>query len=306
MDLNLLTWLLATTIRMATPIAIAGLGCLLTSLSGIVNLGVEGTMLMGALAGVVGSFWFGSPWIGLCIAVAAGVAVALVYGYVVISLRADQAVAGVAMNLLGLGLTASAFRIIFGISPIPPSIRSFPEIRVPVLSQIPVLGGVLGRHSPLVYLMLVLVPIIWAILMKTKTGLIIRAVGEHPAAVDTAGISVERIRYLCVIVCGGLAGMAGAHLSLGVLNMFTENMTAGRGFIALAAVIFGRFTAAGVLLGALLFGVGDAVQLRLQTAGIGIPYPVLLMIPYLLTLGVLAGLGGKVRQPAASGQPYER
>lgn len=306
------TWLaeiinfLGADIRTAVPLLIAATGLIFSERAGIVNIGVEGMMLIGSLAGVVGSYFLGSAWLGVLVAILSGIICGLFFAYLVVSAQADQVVIGAAFNILGLGVTTSFARVIFGVNTAPPSIDSFHPVSLPVLSKIPVLGPILFNQTELVYLALVLVPVAHFILFKTALGLKIRAVGEHPRAADTVGINVYRVRYGACIVGGALAGLAGSYLSLSLLNFFTENMTAGRGFIALAAVIFGKWTPLGTLGATLLFGAGDALQYRLQAANSGIPYQVLLMIPYLLTIAALAGFVGKAIPPAASGKPYSK
>ncbi|BCV22426.1 ABC transporter permease [Moorella sp. Hama-1] len=297
---------LSADLRTAMPLLLAATGLIFTERAGIVNIGVEGMMLVGSLAGVAGSFFLGNAWLGVLVAVVAGGLLGLFFAYLVVTARADQVVIGTAFNILGLGLTTSFARVIFGVNTAPPQIDSFKPVAIPVLAKIPILGPVLFNHSELVYLSLILMPLVHFFLFRTTTGLKIRAVGENPRAADTVGINVFKIRYGACIVGGALAGMAGSYLSLSLLNFFTENMTAGRGFIALAAVIFGKWTPAGVLGAAMLFGAGDALQYRLQAANSGIPYQLLLMIPYILTIAALAGFVGRAVAPAASGQPYEK
>lgn len=297
---------LSADLRTAMPLLLAATGLIFTERAGIVNIGVEGMMLVGSLAGVAGSFFLGNAWLGVLVAMVAGGLLGLFFAYLVVTARADQVVIGTAFNILGLGLTTSFARVIFGVNTAPPQIDSFKPVAIPVLAKIPILGPVLFNHSELVYLGLILVPVVHFILFRTTLGLKIRAVGEHPRAADTVGINVFKVRYGACIVGGMLAGLAGSYLSLSLLNFFTENMTAGRGFIALAAVIFGKWTPAGTLGAALLFGAGDALQYRLQAANSGIPYQLLLMIPYILTIAALAGFVGRAVAPAASGQPYEK
>jgi len=309
MDNTLLTEIinfLAADIRTAVPLLLAATGLIFSERAGVVNIGVEGMMLIGSLAGVVGSYFLGSAWLGVLVAILTGIVCGLFFAYLVVSAQADQVVIGAAFNILGLGVTTSFARVIFGVNTAPPPIDSFHPVAIPVLSKIPVLGPVLFNQTELVYLALVLVPVAHFILFRTALGLKIRAVGEHPRAADTVGINVYRVRYGACIVGGALAGLAGSYLSLSLLNFFTENMTAGRGFIALAAVIFGKWTPLGTLGATLLFGAGDALQYRLQAANSGIPYQVLLMIPYLLTIAALAGFVGKAIPPAASGKPYSK
>lgn len=297
---------LSADLRTATPILLAALGLVYGERAGIVNIGAEGMMLVGALAGVAGSYFLGNAWYGALAGMFFGGLIALIFAYLTITVKADQVVVGAAINILGLGLTTSFARVIFGVNTAPPKIDSFTPVAVPVLSKIPVLGPVLFQQSALVYVALLLVPVAHFILFKTDIGLKVRAVGEHPKACDTVGIDVYKVRYGSVIVSGLLSGLAGAYVSLGLLSFFTENMIAGRGFIALAAVVFGKWSPLGALGAALLFGAGDALQFRLQASGTQIPFQFLLMVPYILTILALAGFVGKSQGPAASGVPYNK
>lgn len=302
--LDLITNFLASDFRTATPILLAAIGLVYGQRAGIVNIGAEGMMLTGALAAVVGSYWFGNAWAGALLAMFSALLISLIFAYLTISVRADQVVVGTAINILGLGLTTSFARVIFGVNTAPPKIDAFNPIAVPVLSRIPLIGPVLFQQNALVYIALIAVPIAFFILFKTDIGLKVRAVGEHPKAADTVGINVYRVRYGSVMVSGLFSGLAGAYVSLGLLSFFTENMVAGRGFIALAAVIFGKYNPVGALGASLLFGAGEALQYRLQASGTDIPFQFLLMVPYVLTILALCGFVGKSQAPAASGQPY--
>lgn len=297
---------LRAAVRMASPIFIAAVGLVFTGRSGITNIGAEGTMLMGSLAAVIGAYFLGSPGAGLLVAMLVGLLVGLFFAYLVVSVKADQIVMGMAINLLGLGATTTFFRIVFKISTVPPQVAGFAPWEVPLLSRIPVLGPAFFAQVPVVYVGFILVAVAHFVLFRTTWGLSVRAVGEHPRAADTVGISVLAVRYACCLVDGLMAGLAGGYLSLGLLRGFSENMVAGRGFIALAAVTFGRWNPLGALAASLLFGAGDALQLRLQAAGFHVPYQLMLMLPYVLTMVALAGLVGKSTPPAATGKPYER
>ncbi|MGE5552311.1 MAG: ABC transporter permease [Betaproteobacteria bacterium] len=301
-----LTDFLAVTVRSATPTLLTALGILIMARSGLVNIGGEGLMLIGTLVGVAGSLYAGSAWAGLlAAAVAAGLA-GLVFAYVTVTLRANQMVAGTALNLLGLGLTSSLARILFGVNTAPPQIASFKSWAVPGLASLPVVGQAFFSQMPPVYLAVLLVPLIHTLLYRTPAGLALRAVGEHPRAADAVGVDVFRVRYTATVLGAMLAGAGGAYLSLGLLSFFGENMVAGRGFMALAAVIFGKYTPAGTLAATLLFGAGEALEFRLQASGTAIPQEFLLMVPYVLTILALAGFVGRSLPPAALGQPYAK
>jgi simple sugar transport system permease protein len=294
---------LTAAVRLTTPIGLAALGGVLSERSGIFNIALEGMMLSGALAGVLGSHYFGSPWAGVGAAVVVGALVGVLLAYLSVTLGANQIVSGVAINLFAFGFTTFLARTLLrpaGIEQVP----AFQPLAFPVLAELPVLGPVFFQQSPLVYLLLLLGPVLTVFLFRTPWGLGLRATGEHPRAADTAGLNVAQIRYGAVIASGMLAGTAGAFLSLGHLNLFTENMSAGRGFIALAAVIFGKWHPLGALAAAFLFGAADAFQLLIQTYNLGIPYQLPVMLPYVLALLALAGLVGQTTPPAAAGIPY--
>lgn len=291
-------------IRIATPIILAAIGEVILERSGVINLGMEGTMLIGALFGVIGASATGNTWVGLLIAMGAGILVALIFGISVITLGSNQIVTGAAINITALGLTSFLNRVIFGIRALPVQIEPLSPVKIPYLNQIPFLGSVLFNQDPMVYLAFFVIIISTFILFKTTWGLKIRAVGEHPRSADTVGISVNKWRYICLVFNGMMCGIAGASLSLVQLNTFTDNITTGRGFIAMAAVIFGRWNPIGATLGALVFGAASALQLRLQAFQIGISNQVLLMIPYLLTLLGVIIFRGQTSTPKALAKPY--
>lgn len=307
--------LFASAIRMATPLALAAIGGTICERSGIVNIALEGMMLFGAFMGVIGTMYTGSPWLGALIAVLSGMGLALVHAFASITLRTDQVVSGTAINILSLGLTGFLMEVIIG----------HPGTTDPVPRLMPVFNingpteGVLGSvwrwvdaivfsYTPIVYMAIIIAVVGQWALFNTRWGLRLRALGEHPRAADTVGISVIRGRYSAVIVSGALGGLAGANLTLEQVGSFTENMTNGRGFIALAANIFGRWTPAGSYLASLLFGFADALQIKLQLFRdvIKIPSQFFLMLPYVLTVIVLAGVVGRAVAPAAIGKPYEK
>lgn len=300
------TELLSADFRMATSILLAALGLIFMERSGIVNIGVEGMMLIGAFTGSAGVYMWGTPFYGILFSAMVSVVVGLLFALIVVTVKANQIVAGIAFNILALGLTTTLNRTVFGVGSGKTELQGLSKISVPVLSEIPILGEAVFDQVSLVYLALILVPLIYYFLKLTTIGLKIRAVGEHPEAADTAGINVFKVRYGTIIVGSILIGIGGAYLSLGQLNMFSEDMVSGRGFIALAAVIFGKWNPVGVLGAALLFGFGDALQIKLQAGGSVIPYQFLLMLPYLLTILALAGIVGRSVPPAASGQPYQK
>jgi len=295
----------AAAVRFATPLILAAIGEIFSERAGVLNIGLEGMILFGAFGGVVGAFQSGSAWVGLLTAIVAGGLVGLIHAFVSVTLRGDQVVSGAAINILVLGLTTFLSRTIWGVGQ-QPQVAAFSEWKIPFFGDLPVVGEIFFRHLPLVYLAYLLVPVSAFVLYKTSWGLKIRAVGEHPRAADTTGINVAAWRYGCVVLCGMLAGSAGAFLSLGQLHMFLENMSAGRGYIALAAVIFGKWDPLQAMLACLLFGAADASTLRLQALDIKAPYQLVLMIPYLLTFLAFVGLVGKTRPPAALATPYNK
>lgn len=297
---------LAASIRLATPILLAALGEIFVERAGILNLGIEGTMLMGALGGFLGGYWTGNLWVGLLTGCLAGVLFGLLMGVMSITIKANQVVAGLGITILGSGLSTLLFRLAFGLRSQPPTLRIFPNLPVPGLSSIPIMGPILFQHNILVYLTLILVPIASLVLYRTHFGLKLRAVGESPDAADTRGIRVDRIRYLSLVIGGALAGLGGSYLVLGSLGLFWTQMTAGRGFIAIAVVIFSKWDPARALVGALVFGLASAVQISLQTLRVPIPSEILLMLPYIITIVVLVGVSRRAEFPGAFAVPYYR
>ncbi len=298
--------LLAAAMRLAAPILLAALGELFTERAGILNLGLEGTMLMGALAGFVGAYVFNSLWIGLLLGALAGMLMGLLMAVMSVTARTNQVVAGLGITILGGGLSTLLFRMFFGLRSTPPRIDTFPVQPIPLLSKIPLLGEVFFNHNLMVYLALVLTGISWLVLYRTRFGLAIRAVGERPDAVDTRGLSITRLRYTALLIGGALAGLGGAYLPLANLGIFWTQMTAGRGFIAIAVVVFGRWDPLRILVGSLLFGGASALQLGLQTLKAPIPSELLLMLPYIATIIVLVIVSGRAEFPSAYAQPYSR
>lgn len=306
LDPALLLDFLRTSLRLSIPLVFAAVGGVLSERSGVYNIGLEGMILMGAFGATVGAFFGDSPWVGLVVGALSGLLAALILAVLGVSLGVNQIVTGIAINLLVLGLTSFLSRVVFGAQANTLRVPGFMPVAIPGLSAIPILGPVLFRQDLLVYLMYATVPLLYALMLATPWGLAIRAVGENPAAADTAGISVTRVRYACVLASGVLAGLGGCYLVLSQVFLFSEHMSAGKGFIALAAVILGRWNPVGALLACLLFGLFDALQLRLQFSNPDVPYQIFVMLPYVASILALVGLMGKPVPPAAAGIPYRR
>ncbi len=296
--------LIGSTIRSATPLAFAALGGLFSERSGVINIGLEGLMLIGAFAGALGAYLTGSPLLGLAAALAAGLVFALVHAVATITFEADQIISGTAINLLALGGTGFLMVSIFGSGGTSPGVATFDPIAIPLLSDLPIVGRGLFNQSILVYILYLLVPVCFFVLYRTPFGLRLRATGEVPEAVDVAGISVGRMRYLGVALSGLLAAFGGAYLSISLLSSFTENMTGGRGFIALAALIFGRWNPVRAFAATLLFGFAQAIVLR--GAELNIPLEAVNSLPYVVVIVALAAFGGRAIAPAAIGKPYRK
>ncbi len=296
--------LVDATLRLAAPLLIAALGELVVERSGVVNIGIEGTMLGGAFAGFAVAAATGSPLLGVVAAGAAGSALGALFAVCAVVRRMDQIVVGMAINLLALGATGLLSRAFYaGAPPAPPAVEALP---LGALASLPVLGPAIFRQTAFVYGALVLALAVGVALARTRPGLRLRAVGESARAADIEGIAVSRTRCAAVVMGSFLAGVAGSDLSLALANTFTEGMTAGRGFIALAVVIFGRWSARGAVFAALFFGGATALQFRLQARGSSIPYPLFLMFPYVVTLAALAFASGRARAPADLGRAYRR
>ncbi len=292
-------------LRMSIPLALGAMGGAFSERSGIINIGLEGMLLMGAFAGVLGSYITGSAYIGVLNAVVVGILTSLIFAVFIIEFKANHVVAGVGLNILVLGFTTWMMQLIWGTRGASPSVESIPVIRIFILEQIPILGRVLGVQSPFVYVTLLLIGLGWFLMFKTSTGLRIRFTGEHPEAADTLGISVRKMKYFSVLLSGALCGLGGAYLSLGHLSQFSRDMTAGRGYMALAANIFGQWNPLGGFGASLLFGYTDALQMRLQGLDLPIAHNIIQMLPYLLTIAVLAGAVIKSRPPDALGNHYD-
>jgi ABC-type uncharacterized transport system permease subunit len=297
--------LFASMLRFATPLIFAAMGGMFSERSGVTNIGLEGMMLIGAFFGILGADKLGHWWLGLLVAIAAGGTMALLHAVLSIHLRADQIIGGTAINFLALGLTGYLYIDVYGQQGTPPDISTIPEVTLGFLDGIPFFGAVLGQMNLMIWVAIALIPLAWVVLFKTPLGLRIRAVGEHPKAADTVGISVYRIRYGAVVLSGMLAACGGAYLSIGFVDSFNENMTAGRGFIALAAVIFGNWRPFGAAAACLLFGFSSALAQRLpeysESAAV-----LFQALPYVLTLVAVAGVIGRSIPPAAVGRPYKK
>ena len=298
--------ILTSGIRLATPYLFASIGEMFGQRSGVYNLGVEGMMLMGAFAAFYATFTTGNPWLGLLAAVVVGLIMGLAMAVISVTFQAEQGISGIGVYLFGLGMSDLLFQKTLGTVE---TVRGFRPVSIPVLSDLPIVGPILFQQSVMVYLAYALVPVAWYLLYRTTFGLKVRAVGENPAAADSLGVSVKRTRYLTVTIGGMLAGVAGASLSIALLNVFQQNLTSGIGFIAVALVYFGGWRPYGVLFGALLFSMVNALQLWIQALSIPIPFDaseLLIMLPYLLTILVLVFSAGRMRKPSALGTVYER
>jgi general nucleoside transport system permease protein len=295
--------LIAAMLRFATPLVFGALGGIICERSGVINIGLEGMMLMGAFFGIFGADLTGSWWLGVLIGMASGGALALIHALFSIQFRADQVVSGFAMNLLALGITGYVFIAHYGDQGTPDDIPRVPVLTLPGIDDIPFVGDAIGRASLLTWLALLLVPLLALYLFRTPRGLRLRSVGEKPRAADSVGVPVIRTRYLAVIASGLLAALGGVYLSIAFLGSFSQNLTAGRGYIALAAVIFGAWRPAGALAAALLFGFSSALAQRLPAFSESTAV-LFQALPYVLTLIVVAGVIGRTRPPAAIGVPY--
>jgi len=304
---DVVTWsaLVAAMLRFATPLIFGALGGIVSERSGVVNIGIEGMMLMGCYFGIVGADVGGSWVVGLLVAMAAGGVLALVHAVFSVTLRADQIVGGVAINLLALGITGYLFVDRYGDQGTPDNISRVPDVSLPGIKDISFVGDAVGRANLLTWLAVLLVIALAVFLFRTPAGLRLRSVGEHPRAAETVGLSVIRTRYLAVVASGVLAALGGAYLSIGFLGSFNQNLTAGRGYIALAVVICGRWRPGGALAFACLFGFSSAIAQRLPTFSES-GATLFQALPYVLTIIAVAGVIGRSRPPAAVGQPYTR
>lgn len=301
MDEVLLSGFLAATIRVSTPLLLAALGEMLAERGGVINIGIEGAMLAGALGGAVGAA-HGGLAVGLLVALALGMAVAALFAAVALGAGADQIIAGTAVSLAAVGLTGVLNRRIFGPSGTGLSLPTFPDVAIPGLSSLPVVGHGLFTQPMVTYVAWLLVPAVWWFLFRTRAGLVLRATGESDTAARAAGVPVRRVQTLAVLAGGALAGLGGGSLVLAQVGTFAEEMTAGRGFIAIAIVVLGRWHPLWVFAAALLFGGATALQFVFQAMGLSVPYQWFQMLPYALALVALTGGLGRARAPANLGK----
>lgn len=298
--------IITAAIRAGTPLLYATLGEIFSERSGVLNLGLEGLMLVGALAGFVGSYLTSSPWFGVLFALLAGGSLALLFAFLTVSFRVNQVVAGLALTMIGMGLSGY-----YGQAFIGRTAPGFSSLSLPILGQIPFLGKILFNHDPLVYLTYILIPFSWFYIFKTRWGMNMRAVGEDPRSADAVGINVFRVRYIYVTLGGMFTALGGAYLSLAYTSMWIENMSAGRGWIAVALVIFSAWDPIRALLASYLFGGVASLQLRIQAMGAEISPHLLMMLPYVLTIAVLSFISSesvrkRIGAPAALMRPYSR
>lgn len=291
-------------IRLATPYLYASIGETIGQLSGVLNLGVDGVMLMGAFSAFYTVLKTGNLVLGLLVAIVVGAIFGLLIAFINVTLKAEQGISGIGVYIFGLGLSSLLFRTMVGTVQ---AVSGFSPLPIPLLSNIPIVGEIFFRQNIMVYGAFALIPLAWFILNKTPLGLSIRAVGQHPEAADSLGVNIVRIRYFTVIFGGMLSGIAGASLSIALLNVFQQNLTNGMGFIAVALVYFGAWRPLSVLTGALLFSTVNAIQIWVQVQGINIPSDFTLMLPYIVTIVVLAAMSKRyVRPPTALNKPFER
>jgi simple sugar transport system permease protein len=302
-----LVGMISSTLGRATPIALAALCGVISERAAVVNIGLEGIMLMAAQSAVISATMTHNLWVGLIVAILVGGLIAAAHAVLVIRFKVDQIVSGVAINIFGAGITSFVSqRYLESNVDLLNNSGTFKIVSLPLLSKIPILGPIFFENSPIVYMMLLLVVVLHIVLFYTPWGLRTRAVGEHPRAADTLGINVFMMRYVNVIIGGMIAGLGGAYFTVGAVGRFDQNMTAGKGFIGLAAMIFGKWNPIGAFLSSLLFGFADSLQVKMQILNVPIPSSFLAMAPYVVTMIVLTGIVGRAVPPAADGSPYEK
>ncbi len=304
---DVLGWLIKATLQMSTPLVLTALGGMFSERSGVVNIGLEGMMLLGAFSAVAGTYYSGSPWIGLIVAVIAGGAFAALHAIVCVKFKGNHIVSGTGIILMGMGITTLGLEVVWQKKGLSDSVERLPDVIIPQLQEVPVLGLGVGVLSPVIYMMFIITALCWYVLYRTPFGLRIRAAGEDPSTLDAAGVSVEWTRAIGVIISGMLAGLGGAYLSIGFENAFGKGMTAGRGFISLAALIFGNWTPIGCFFAGIFFGFVTGVQIVIRALAPGLDQftNLISIIPYALVIVALAGLR-KATPPKAIGVPYEK
>lgn len=290
--------MLLATLRLAIPLTLSSIGGVLCERSGIVNLGIEGMMLIGSFGAVAGTHFLGSPWLGMLVGVAAGGLFGLLHATLCIRFRTNQSVSGVGINMFASGLTIVLCRAIWDSDGSSGTVAQIPTITVPGLSKLPGLGVLFEKQSPYLYFTILIVFVTWYVMYRSNVGLRLRTIGDHPRAAAAAGVNVTRYRYICVILCGMLCGLGGSYLSIVQSNLFVKEMVAGRGYMAMAATIFGGWNPIGSLLASLLFAFAQALRINVE---FNVPERILQMIPYLLTLIVLIGFGRRSQGPKAAG-----
>lgn len=304
MIIDFIIGVLTAGIPLAVPLLLAGLGEMFNQRAGVFNLGVEGVMMMGAFVGFLIVLNFNSPLLGFIAAIAVGGILGLLMSVVTVKFKAKQGISGIGLYMLGWGLSGTLFRVYVGG---PTTIKGINTFSFPLLGKIPIIGEIFFQNNILVYIAFLLVPVAWYMLNKTSWGLKVRAVGTNPQAADTLGIKVDRIRTQCIILGSMMAGLAGAYLTIAQTHIFADNLTAGRGFIAVALVYFGKWKPMGIMWGTLLFSLAHALQRSIQVYGINFPYEIAVIIPYLLVIVVLAmSYKSQVKGPAALGKPFNR
>lgn len=294
--------MLLVTLRMAIPLILASIGSVICERSGIINLGMEGMMLMGAFGAVMGTAIFQNPWLGTLTAVAFGGMMGLLHAVLCIRYHTNQAVSGVGINIFASGLTLVLCKVMWNKEGLSAEVEQIPSITIPVLNKIPVIGALFENQSPYLYLTVLIVILSWYMMYRTKIGLRLRTIGDHPKAAATAGVNVSKYRYISVILCGMLCGLAGSYLSIVQSNLFVKEMVAGRGYISLAATIFGGWNPVGSFLASILIAFSQAIRITVE---FDIPEQFLQMLPYVLTMLVLILAGGKTKGPQAAGDIKE-
>lgn len=306
MDSLLLTSFAEAAVRLGVPLALAALGETLSERTGVINIGLEGSIIAGALGGALGALAWGSAGPGIMVGAGAGLFVALIFAIFAIGLNTDQIITGTAITLGGLGFTGVVYQAQFGTTGTALSLPTLEALPIPGFSALPIIGPAFFAQAPTAYLAYALAPALWWLLYRTEWGLELRAAGEEPDAAAAAGVRVRTLRFVTTLFAGTLAGIAGAHLALAHTGTFSEGMSAGRGFIAIAVVVLGRWNPPLVLIAALFFGAASALQFFLQTLGWQVGYQLFLALPYVLTLAALAGWVGRARAPAALAQSWPR